>query len=276
MPRIYDEPLPLKLKPYWADADCTLYHGDCLKVMPQLPEKSVHLAFCDPPFNINHKYDYYEDKVPLHQYMTWTRVWLAHLHRLLRNDGSIWVAIGAELQDRVKGAMEAVGFHWRQTVIWHYTFGPRQEGKLTPSWVALHHMTKSDTKWTWNKQAVRVPSARQLKYRDHRAQLNGKLPDNVWVLLPEECESCFSPTGDVWLASRVCGTFKERTNHPAQMPEKVLERIIRLCSNEGDVVLDPMLGSGTTLAVGKRLRRRGVGIELSETYLRECCISRLE
>ena len=66
--------------------------------------------------------------------------------------------------------------------------------------------------------------------------------------------------------SRVCGTFKERTGHPCQMPEAVLERIIRVATNPGDLVLDPFAGSGTTLAVAKKLGRRYLGMELSEEY----------
>ena len=66
--------------------------------------------------------------------------------------------------------------------------------------------------------------------------------------------------------SRVCGTFKERVSHPCQMPEGVLERIIRVASNPGDLVIDPFAGSGTTLAVAKRLGRRYLGCELSEEY----------
>ena len=64
----------------------------------------------------------------------------------------------------------------------------------------------------------------------------------------------------------MCGTFKERTGHPCQMPEAVLERIIRVSSNPGDLVLDPFAGSGTTLATARKLGRRYLGIELSEEY----------
>ena len=64
----------------------------------------------------------------------------------------------------------------------------------------------------------------------------------------------------------MCGTFKERTGHPCQMPEAVLDRIIRVATNPGDVVLDPFAGSGTTLAVAKKLGRQYLGIELSEQY----------
>src|SRR4029079_6727916 len=87
-----------------------------------------------------------------------------------------------------------------------------------------------------------------------------------WVLRPQEDDRCFRPDGDTWYVPRVCGTFKERTAHPCQMPEAVLERIIRVSSNPGDVVLDPFAGSGTTLAVAKRLGRKYFGSELSEEY----------
>ena len=65
---------------------------------------------------------------------------------------------------------------------------------------------------------------------------------------------------------RVCGTFRERTEHPCQMPEAVLERIIRVASNPGDLVLDPFAGSGTTVAVAKKLGRKYLGVELSDVY----------
>jgi DNA modification methylase len=99
-----------------------------------------------------------------------------------------------------------------------------------------------------------------------RANPVGKLPDDTWVLRPQESEGHFRPDQDTWFASRVCGTFRERTGHPCQMPEAVLERIIRATTNPGDLVIDPFAGSGTTLAVAKKLGRRFLGVELSEVY----------
>src|SRR5262249_6916673 len=113
---------------------------------------------------------------------------------------------------------------------------------------------------------VRVPSARQTSYADRRAHPRGKLPDDTWVLRPQEDDRFFQPDTDTWYVSRVCGTFKERTGHPCQMPEALLERIIRVASNPGDLVLDPFAGSGTTLVAAKRLGRRYLGIELSGEY----------
>ena len=105
-----------------------------------------------------------------------------------------------------------------------------------------------------------MPSARQTTYADRRANPDGKLPDDTWVLRPQETTDRFQPDGDTWYVARVCGTFKERTGHPCQMPEAVLERIIRVSTNPGDLVLDPFAGSGTTLAVAKKLGRRLPGL----------------
>jgi len=115
----------------------------------------------------------------------------------------------------------------------------------------------------FNADAVRVPSARQLKYRDKRANAKGKLPDNVWALLPEHEPALFHPESDAWLVPRVCGTFRERTAHSNQLPLALVERIIAVASNAGDIVLDPFLGSGTVLVAARRLGRAGIGIELS-------------
>lgn len=243
-----------------------LYCGDCVRVMASLPAGSVDLVFADPPFNVGYGYDQYDDRLPDDEYLQWTRQWLTEIKRALLPGGSVWVASGPQYQAEIKVLMGQVGLSWRQTVIWHYTFGPRQTTKFTPSWVALHHATAGEG-WVWRGDEVRVPSARQLKYRDKRAVNGGKVPDNVWALLPGEEAALFRPDHDVWLESRVAGTFKERTGHPCQMPEAVLERIIRVCSVEDALVLDPFLGSGTTAVVAQRLGRRVIGVELSESYL---------
>jgi site-specific DNA-methyltransferase (adenine-specific) len=93
------------------------------------------------------------------------------------------------------------------------------------------------------------------------------VPDDSWILRPQDLPDGFAPDGDTWYFSRVCGTFKERAGwHGCQMPERLLSRIITGCSNPGDLVLDPFAGSGTTLVVAKKLRRRFLGFELSPEY----------
>src|SRR5262249_39253627 len=116
-------------------------------------------------------------------------------------------------------------------------------------------------------KAIRVPSARQLVYADARGAEDGRLPDDTWILRPQDLPEAFQPDEDTWYFSRVCGTFKERAGwHGCQMPEQLLGRILRACSNPGDLVLDPFGGSGTTLVVAKKLARKWIGFELSPEY----------
>jgi site-specific DNA-methyltransferase (adenine-specific) len=107
-----------------------------------------------------------------------------------------------------------------------------------------------------------------LVYADRRANPTGRLPDDTWILRPQDCPEGFQSDHDTWFFPRVCGTFSERAGwHGCQMPEQLLGRIIRASSREEELVLDPFGGSGTTLAVAKKLRRRFVGFELSAEYV---------
>jgi site-specific DNA-methyltransferase (adenine-specific) len=154
----------------------------------------------------------------------------------------------------------------RNWIIWHYTFGVNCTKKFNRSHAHIFYYAVDPKRCTFNADGIRVPSARLTTYADRRANPKGKLPDDTWVLRPQEGDGIFRPDSDTWYVARVCGTFKERTGHPCQMPEGVLERIIRVSSNPGDVVLDPFAGSGTTLAVAKRLGRQYLGIEWSKNY----------
>lgn len=240
--------------------------GDCLVILPTLPAASVDLVFADPPFNIGYEYDQYDDRRSKADYLAWTERWLAECKRVLKPTGTMWVAIGDEYAAEMKVRLDATGMTMRNWVIWHYTFGVSCKKKFNRSHAHLFYYVAHQDKFTFIPDDIRVPSARQTTYADKRANPVGKLPDDTWVLRPQETEQHFRHDSDTWAISRVCGTFKERTNHPCQMPEAILERIIASTSKPSDLVLDPFAGSGTTLAVAKRLGRKCVGIELSETY----------
>lgn len=259
---------------YYRNSLCTLYHGDCLDILPTI--HNVDLAFADPPFNIGYHYDLYSDNKSDREYLDWTRTWLEAVDKTLSPTATIWVASHLRYQAEIKVLMSQL-WHWRDTICWHFSFGAyrtRKPGRFTPTWVAMHYFTKG-TKSTWSPP--RVPSARQLKYKDKRANPNGKVPDNTWVLAgSDNYGECFGPLMNCMLESRVCGTFKERTVHPCQMPEAVLSRIISSTSNANDLVLDPFAGSGTTCVTASKLGRRSIGIEMSRQYLDKCCIPRLE
>ncbi|MCA9200734.1 MAG: site-specific DNA-methyltransferase [Planctomycetales bacterium] len=241
---------------------------DCIKGLAELPDASVDLVFADPPFNIGYDYDVYQDKRHDDDYLNWSRQWLSEIHRVLKADGTFWLAIGDEYAAEFKVMMQReLGFVCRSWVIWYYTFGVNCKNKFSRSHAHLFHMVKDPQNFTFNVDQIRVPSARQLVYGDKRANPKGRLPDDTWILRPQDLPDGFSSECDTWYFPRVAGTFKERAGwHGCQMPEQLLGRIIRSCSHEGDLVLDPFGGSGTTLAVAKKLGRQFFGFELSPEY----------
>jgi site-specific DNA-methyltransferase (adenine-specific) len=242
--------------------------GDCIAGLKRWPAGSIDLAFADPPFNIGYDYDIYDDRREADQYLAWSRCWMAEVARVLKPTGSFWLAIGDEFAAELKLiAHRELGFFPRNWVVWYYTFGVHCTRKFSRSHVHLFYFVKDPRRFTFNDAAIRVPSARQRVYADARANPRGRLPDDTWILRPQDVPDGFAPEQDTWYIPRVCGTFRERAGwHGCQMPEQLLGRIIRACSNPGEIVLDPFAGSGTTLVVAKKLGRRFLGFELSGEY----------
>jgi site-specific DNA-methyltransferase (adenine-specific) len=245
-----------------------VHQGDCLNLLAHVPTGTVHLAFADPPFNIGYDYDTYDDRRSADDYLAWSRRWMAEIVRVLAASGTFWLAIGDEYAAELKVlATRELGLTCRSWVVWYYTFGVHCKYKFSRSHAHLFHFVKDPVKFTFNVDAIRVPSARELVYGDRRADARGRLPDDTWILRPQDLPEGFAADDDTWYFPRVCGTFKERSGwHGCQMPEQLLGRIVRACSNEGELVLDPFGGSGTTLAVAKKLGRSFLGLELSEAY----------
>ena len=261
----------------------TILVGDCIKSMSALPAASIDLIFADPPYNIGYKYDKYEDDRDDDDYIKWTCEWISACTRLLKPTGSLFVLIGdeyaAETRMHLKSLQADKKLAFRNWIIWHYTFGQNCKVKFNRSHAHLFYavgpavlteklnVKQNKLPFTFNREAIAVPSARQTTYADARANPGGKLPDDTWYLRPQEADGYFKPGEDTWYLSRLCGTFKERTGwHPCQLPESLMERIIKVASNPDDLVFDPFTGSGTTLATAARLGRKWLGCELSEEY----------
>ena len=226
--------------------------GDCIEVLSGVGKPFAGLIFADPPFNIGYKYDKYKDKLKKEKYIAWTKDWMRACTKVLRPDGSFYIAIGDEYAANVKIIADESGLVLRNWIVWHYTFGQQSKNKFARSHTHIFYFVKDKKNFTFNDYAVRIPSDRQLLYNDKRANPAGKMPDDVWNGY-----------------SRVCGTFKERLGwHPCQMPENLLKRIIAVSSNPSDCVLDPFSGSGTTLAAAYQLGRNYVGIDISEKYVK--------
>jgi len=249
--------------------------GDTVQTLNAMPPGWADLVFADPPYNIGYKYDEYHDAREDDDYVAFTHQWVDACIRATKPTGSLSLMIGdeyaAEMRMHLKTHEKKGNIAFRNWIIWHYTFGQNCKMKFNRSHVSIFYVVRDAVKnsfnYTFNADAIRVPSARQTTYADLRADSRGKLPDDTWVLRPQETEGYFRSEEDTWYISRVCGTFKERVDwHPCQIPQKLLERIILAASKPGDIVLDPFSGSGTTALCAKRLGRHYVGVELSADY----------
>ncbi len=178
-----------------------VYQGDCIKLFERIEPGSVDLVFADPPFNIGYGYDVYHDERADHEYLDWSRAWMAGAERALKADGTFWLAIGDEYAAELKLiAQRDCRLTCRSWVIWYYTFGVNCTHGFSRSHTHLFQFVKDPKQFTFNADdpAVRVPSARQLVYADTRANPKGRLPDNTWILRPQDAPHSFSAEEDTW------------------------------------------------------------------------------
>lgn len=108
----------------------TIYSGDACELLAKWPPGSVDLAFADPPFNIGYVYDGYNDDVPNADYIAWSRTWMAACKRVLKADGSFYIAIGDDFAADLRIIARKLGLHLRNWIIWRYTFGQNMKAKF--------------------------------------------------------------------------------------------------------------------------------------------------
>jgi site-specific DNA-methyltransferase (adenine-specific) len=215
-----------------------------------LEDGSVDLLFGDPPYNQDVKYGAgVNDLIPDEDYVKFTFEWIKEAARVLKPTGTMWVMLPDEWVSYGFIFMRSF-LTYRNWIKWHETFGNNCTKKFSRTSRHVLYFVKDPKQFTFNDKAIRVPSARQAKYGDKRANPAGKVPDDVWVY------------------SRVCGTFKERIKGaPTQVPEALMERIILSTSNEGDQVVDPFSGAGTTASVCKKVGRQCVAFDLLDEFV---------
>ena len=139
---------------------------------------------------------------------------MAEVARVLKPDGTFWLAIGDEFAAEMKVMLQReLGMTCRSWVVWYYTFGVNCKNKFSRSHAHLFYMVKDPQTFTFNTLAVRVPSARQLVYGDKRANPTGRLPDDTWVLgappdtwtlRPQDLPDGFRADADTWFFSPGC------------------------------------------------------------------------
>ena len=222
------------MTPYYQDKWVTIYFGDCREILPQLDIK-VDLVLTDPPYNVIGL----DNFVDLSVFRKWCRLWEGDCFRMLKNDGTFIISgiqpvLSYLLVDICEG-----GNIFREFITWHKTDG------ITPT--REYHSTNYEqfavfTKWIQRIFNFIPVESKTKNYGEER---------NI---------------GSVWGHCKVSSHHKEGTEHPTQKPELFIKRFIETYSNEGDLILDPFLGSGTTCYCAKKLNRYSIGIEIEEKY----------
>jgi len=235
-----------------------IYLGDCLDVLPHLPDASVDLVFADPPYNIGKKFGTFADTWPSDSaYADWCYSWLSVCIDKLKPSGSMYVMTSTQampyldlwLRDRV---------HILSRIVWHYDSSGVQARKYYGSlYEPILFCVKDPKQYKFNSENIEVEAKTGAvrKLIDYRKEV------------PAPYNSKKVP-GNVWYFPRVRYRMPEYEEHPSQKPEELLERIIRASTDAGDVVLDPFSGTFTACAVAHRLGRRCIGIEQQEEYLK--------
>jgi len=224
-------------------SDIKLFKGDALEILKQLEAKSVNLIFADPPYNLSGEnyltcksgkiakcdkgsWDQIEN---IHEF---NRKWVEECVRVLKDDGTIWISGTLHNHPSIGVILKQLNLWIINDIIWFKPNAPPliQKNRFVPSTELIWFASKSKQYYFNYDLAVKLSNGKQMR--------------NLWEIPAE----------------------RHKTQHPTEKPEKLLERIILVGSKEGDTILDPFMGSGTTGVVSKRFNRNFIGIEIDEKY----------
>jgi site-specific DNA-methyltransferase (adenine-specific) len=245
---------------YFEAEDFILYQGDSLKLLKQFEEKKFELIFADPPYFLSNdgktcKSGQWEtvnkgkwDKSQgFHEDLSFTESWLQEAHRLLNDDGSIWISGTMHIIYKVGFLLEKIGFDIINDIIW---FKPN-----APPNLSCRYFTHSHEILLWARKSEE--SNHTFNYESMKHWNNPK----------DKLKNRDKQMRSVWSIPLLSKSEKEFGSHPTQKPIELLTRIILASSNEGDLVLDPFVGSGTTGIACNFFNRKFIGIDIDKKYL---------
>jgi len=231
-----------------------IFNMDCIEGMKQLPSNSIDLVITDPPFAIDFKakrsnYNRIQSRVlegyheiPKEKYYEFTLQWMREVYRILKESGSMYVFSGWNNLKDILNALDETGFITVNHIIWKYQFGVVTKRKFITSHYHCLYVCKNDKKRKFFSYARfnkvdKKDTGRSLHYEDKE---------------------------DVWYIKREYWTGDQKT--PTKLPAELIKKILLYSSEEGDVVLDPFLGSGQVAVVSKMLKRQYLGFEIVKKY----------
>ena len=236
--------------------------GDCLQVLRDskfVTKGSVRLAITSPPYGLKKDYGgMYLDKFNLERWLEMIGSVAEALYDVITPDGSFFLNVSPIPDPRTTEIVpldsyafievRKYGFFLRNKIVWHFNNMQNPIRRLSGRWEAVLWFVKDLEHYVFNLDAIRIP---YITKHDKRLTGSGRNPT------------------DVWYFDRINNMTKRKLgiNFPAVFPDAMIERIVKMSSKEGDIILDPFVGSGTTMKVAKALKRNSIGIEINPKYV---------
>jgi adenine-specific DNA-methyltransferase len=246
---------------YHPEAEVTLFHGDCLELLRQIPDGASRLIVTSPPYNIGKKY---EKRTSLRVYLREQSAILLECWRILAQDGSLCWQVGNHIAEDgevhpldiyIHRICKRIGLKLRNRIIWHFEHGLHCRRRFSGRYETILWFTKSD-KYFFNLDAVRVPQ----KYPGKKYFKGAKAGQY-------SCHPLGKNPGDLWAIPNVKHNHVEKTIHPCQFPIELIERLVLALTKQRDLVVDPYLGVGSAACAAVLHHRRAAGADIVPEYL---------
>lgn len=243
-----------------SDKNLVLFNGDCRDLLAQIPNHAMQLIVTSPPYNLGKEY---EKKINLEEYVEQQRTVIRECARVMSPRGSICWQVGnyvekgeiIPLDTMLFPVFRELGLKMRNRIVWHFEHGLHCNNRFSGRYETIIWFTKADD-YVFNLDLVRVPQ---------------KYPGKKHFKGPKVGQYSGNPLGknpgDVWIIPNVKSNHVEKTDHPCQFPVELVERLVLSMTNQGDWVLDPFMGAGSSLIAARRHNRRAAGAELVEKYV---------
>ena len=259
-------------QPFTSTADVLIAHNDTLDFLRTIPNESVRLVVSSPPYNIGKPY---EDKIALDEYLDWQRTVLRECVRILQPDGSLCWEVGNHINSGeifpldfffYQILKEELGLKLRNRMIWYFEHGLHARKRFSGRYEVVLWFTKEDS-YVFNLDPVRIPQKYPGK-RHYKGPNKGKLsgnplgknPGDIWQFVSSDWEN------EIWDIPNVKWNHPEKTDHPAQFPIELIERLVLALTGPGDYVLDPFMGVGSSLVAAVLHGRKALGVDNNESY----------
>lgn len=261
-----------------------IIHDDCLNYMKTIKDNSIDLIYLDPPFFTQRTQkgilrseerivEFQDSWKDIDEYIDYIKVRLIEMKRILKDTGSIFLHCDKTASHYLRVLLDNVfGMNnFQSEIIWSYKRWSNSKKGLLNSHQNIYFYSKS-TKFKFNtiytdySATTNIDQILQQRKRDENGKCVYKTDENGNVISDNEKKGV--PLSDVWEIPFLNPKAKERVGYPTQKPILLLEKIIQIATDEGDVVLDPFCGSGTTLVASELLNRKYIGIDFSEDAIK--------